>query len=390
MSNIFTGCGDNEPVNNTNDFEVIPDATVTRDASEGFFDVAVPSSTLVNAGEIKVPGSIDSIFASPNGCYAIASDEDGYSLFNAHTDGTLKKISSLPGAGQRNYGYAQALSNGFIATTYQSTRGFAGQDGTHHGLLLVDVHGQLIADYNLTPYGSTRPSALLEEGGRLLVLFNNCGTEMDAQGLVACEKSAEIYALPMLTDATPDIEKHTITGLKNSGAMALNANRELVIAEAGNYLGNPDGTSRVLTVDLQSFEVTKHAPSLNGLGLNGQAPVDEQGNILFTGQVGSGESLGVFDGVNVTPYTLPDNVAQKYLSGAVFVGSDVAFNVTDGGQVLNYLFNPQTNQAVSFGDAVSAKYNVGFVERTQDSFCSAAVGVSREESAVYFWNVGAK
>ncbi len=379
------------------------DTTInTVDAGSPPIDANTSSKiNIVKENTTQINGVIDTLFPSIHGCYAIANTGNSFELVEAKPDGTSQIINNaLPGFGQRNYGNSLLLSNGLIAATYQSTA-FNGQSGTHHGLVLLQSNGTPIADYTLfNSHGATRPSALLEQGGQLMVLFNNCETGINNSGQVQCLNSASIYTLPTTPEMSPEINKHDLPGLTNAGAMALrtkpDGSQELIIAAAGDYNINPDGQSVVVSINPTDFSLNKKYESIKGLGLNGNASVDINGNVLFTGQAGTGESIAKFDGQGLLTYTLPAGLSQKYVSGGAYAGLDVLFNITDfsngAGHVFSYKLNTQTQETSQLGDAIIADFGLPFVARTQDTYCSGATGTAidnegNKKSQVDFWMI---
>jgi len=409
---LLWGCNDNEesnqpshPENDGNqpdilelDAGVLPDSGTPNTVDAQPADVWAPTPTLNKITEVEIQGSPDTLFASAEGCYAITSYGDSYKLVESKANGSTETIGSLPGLGQRSYGSSLLLSNGLIAATYQSTVGFPQQaDGSHQGLVLVTPEGQIAADYQLfNSYGATRPSALIELGGKLLVLTNNCETTLDAQGQVGCLHDASIFTLNSDAPQTPLIEEFEIPGLRNASAMGQRLNNdgqpELVIAAAGDYNINPDGVSKIATVDPATFSTLATFDGLKGLGLNGNAPTAHNNEVLFTGQTADGKSMAIFDGAHYVPLELPAEINNPYVSGAAFLGSDILFNTADWstGLVSHYRLERAMGKATQLGEAQSGFFNMPFIKQTENTFCSGIAGTRTDEagntfSKIIFW-----
>lgn len=291
----------------------------------GIDDFAVSQFTF------EVPGTLEDLVAGSNSCEAVYRTAGSFE--NPATvsrgvygkEGELSTLPELPQASLRSYGHGIQLSDGSKCYPYQSTSGFSGQQGDQHGLVITNASGEVIVDHDLDALGFTRPSAVLEYEGTLLVLVTNGSTD----GLqIRYERPAVLLAINDYLDGDSLIDQLSLPDdYTNPSSMALvedeEGNQRLTLAAADAVLGEPTGRAVIFHVDPDSLTLLdEEYPSSQGIGLNGKASVNEKGNVLFAGQDPEGGSLIELSTEGIQELTPPQE-GYEYVTSAHYVSDKV-------------------------------------------------------------------
>lgn len=383
---------------------------------------------------VTIEGALQSLTAGENGCYAV-TNRPGYfdvdagesvlpsaRVYEIQDNGAVTELAELPEVVQRSYGSGIRSQSGVLGVTYQSTAGWQGQDGTHHGVVVLSSPGELAADHDLHAIGLTRPGTVLERGGSWIVVGNDGSATLGADQVA----SFGAVAVTVISDPAEEgsaSEPVSYSGFTNGAAAAMGDSNLHIAAIGDGYHLASAITSDLLVVDPDSLKLIEVREGLvRGVGMNGAAPI-ENGQILFTGAAAdrSGRAINLVnvEEGTVSTVTLPGEIATTEYGGGAFQGSQPTFVqgavfVDGGGFLLNINQrssdgdvsadgNPVMQTQTYFYDSnsgefarlstVDAQYPIAPVEYGEGKFCSGANGTVVDEatgnvnSEVMFWSV---
>ncbi|MBI2339629.1 MAG: hypothetical protein HYU99_04575 [Deltaproteobacteria bacterium] len=328
----------------------------------------------------QVAGELQTLFSADDSLWAISyfsgqyGVEERVDVQNLDSD---KTIPSLPHADQRSYGWTGPLKiagEDVIAAIYQSNTGYHSQDGTHHGIILFDTDGNLLADHDL--YGALEargPSASVvdPDTGRLYVLINNQGDVSSEYDTVDFGSSAIVEIAEPLSENS-GYRLIPLASFKNASAMALK-DGQLVVAAANNTLDDSSGTSFLVFVDPATDEINPVLNIPDGVGLNGNVPASTDGRHLFTGSNADGRSLALLSADDeVQEVDLPDGF-QVYVANAQFVGSSLLFNVTQS-YTETLLMDPDSGDHEVVQTTGPVQFGISPVLLSGNVYCDGASG----------------
>lgn len=333
-----------------------------------------------------IEGELQTLFSSGDNLWAISRKAGSYgnpeteSVYALTSDSTLEEIASLPSADQRSYQWSlpfQHEGSQYIASLYASTEGYDGQDGTHHGVVILDDAGNILADHDLyATTGNRGPSAVSfdETTAQLYVLMNNSSFTFNEEEVLDFGSSA-VVAIPDFLSSDGSYPVLPLTGYKNASSMGLR-NGKLVVAAANNTMDADDGLAKILVVDPTSQAIDKVIDIPNGVGMNGPAPRNPNGDLIFTGNNSEAQSIVLLDESDqVSSRTLPSGY-QVYVANVAPVGSSLLFNVSQAGSTSTVLLNEDGSSVLL--NQIDSLFGISPVAIGGDTYCDGASGTGIE------------
>ena len=326
-----------------------------------------PSHLVPIRPPVTVQGELQALIAGENGCYAVTAragyfDVDTGSavpqavvLRHVGDNGVVGAALPLPEASRRSYGVGTRLSED-IALPYASTLAptWPDQDGTAHGVIVLDSAGAVLADHDLAARGLVYPSAVLEEGAGFVVI-GSAGATSNPGNRIAFNAAAALRVLDRRDVDSVSVAR-AYNGFRNGGAGAIVGGQVLISAPDNSFALESDARSTLLVVDQETLALTeggvRDGALVRGVGLNGRASVQD-GRVLFTGAAAdlSGRAINLVDAttLEVTAIQLPDEIATTDVPGGEFAGRQPTFvqgRFLTGGAVLLNLQQPATGSSV--------------------------------------------
>ncbi len=397
LAAVFAGCNGSQSIEEENSSREGPKTDPPVDETEeGSLDgtdqegeetggdntVETETPSLTFYQDYSVEGELQTLFSSGDNLWAISRRAGSYgnpeseSVYALSSDLALEKVTDLPDPEQRSYQWSlpfQHAGSNYVATLYASTEGYDGQDGTHHGVVVLDDAGNVLADHDLyTTTGNRGPSAVSfdETTGQLYVLMNNMSMTFDEEEVLDFGSSA-IVQIPDFLSQTASYSVLTLDGFKNASSMGLR-NGKLVVAAANNTLDADKGAAKILVVDPAGQTIDKVIDIPNGVGMNGPAPINQNGDLIFTGNNSQAQSIVLLNGSDqVVARTLPSGY-QVYVANAEPVGSSLLFNVTQAGETSTLLLH---DDGSSFElNKIEALFGISPVSIGGNTYCDGASG----------------
>lgn len=341
----------------------------------------------------SVAGETETLFSVENTVWSIGRFAGTYSS-PAHFDlqkggdNGFETIASLPEPDQRSYLWTKSVTiDGapYIVSLYTSNSAFSPQDGTHHGVVILDTAGNLISDHDLySSLGVTGPSAFAFDDSTqtLYVLVNNSAVTADSTLDAIDFGSSALVEIPDPLNWGAEPTFIPLDGFKNASAMALRDGK-LVIAAANNTLDETDGDGKLLTVDPILGSITNILDLPQGVGINGIPEVAANGDIVFTGNNQDGNSMvTVSSDDSLVNFSVPSGF-QQYVADATLVGSSLLFNSTQGYETSTLLLMGEEGYEVL--NSIPALFGVAPIALGGGVYCDAAAGtgISDDGSTLY-------
>lgn len=337
----------------------------------------LPLAQIVKKTTQTIEGNLQSLIGTPTDCFALV-ERAALKRFDVRQIGS-QSVFPLPGFGQRNYGATLQTKQGHFAFTYQSTKGFGGQDGTHHGIVLTTKDGNQLDDCSIYKKEQlTRPSAILEHGGKVLVLANNCENTAEG-GMVKCLKDGALMAYTVSAQGVlQPKQKYELTNLKNASAMGFrktsDGTTQLVIAAAGN--------AKLATLNADTFTNYQVLEGIQDIGTNGNAPTTSAGGVIFTGW---NTTIASFDGQTLSPLWTPPGVADSFfIPGVAVSGDSILANFQGPKGISAQVFQPALKANKALEENVPGLSPAAFIAYGKNHFCSGE-SLSATESVVRTW-----
>lgn len=298
---------------------------------------------------VKVDGQIDNIYTLKDSNTVLAwgtNDSGNYTLWNVNpeTRSVTELPEGLPLANQRSYNKPLQLQNGNLAICYQSDSRFSGQDGTQHGVLILDpLTGEEITDVALT--NSSNPEGLVEHDGRLYVLTANRQTNQIPSIVVLDSESFAVLDEEILdTDARNASDFEFYTDQDGNPRLLISATTTQETEYASNGTGGVLGDTaagKVLVVDPTTLQVVASHTTAASMGID--LTVDDENNLAVLSGVATDASplaFGVLDldgtsGTSFDAYWIGDIISDAVSTGA---GGVFPFGVNTSGGMMTTNF----------------------------------------------------
>lgn len=340
----------------------------------------------------SVEGETQTLFSVENNVWSIGRFAGSYSN-PAHfdlqkvTDNGFETIASLPEPDQRSYLWTKSVEidgDPYIVSLYTSNSAFSPQDGTHHGVVILDTAGNLVCDHDLySSLGVTGPSAFAFDDSTqtFYVLVNNSATTAESTlDTIDFGSSALVeFSDPLNQGDLPTLIP--LDGFKNASAMALRKDK-LVIAAANNTMDETDGDGKLLTVDPASGSITNILDLPKGVGINGNPALTADGTFVLTGNNQEGNSIVAVDGNDsLSSFSVPSGF-QQYVADAQLVGGSLLFNSTEGYETTTLFMGEEGHEVLN---QTPALFGVAPVSIGGGIYCDAAsgAGISDDGTTLY-------
>ena len=373
----------------------IQDTASTEDQTSAPTEVSDTLTIDSTPVTVTVNGQIDNIYALKDSSTVLAwgtNDNGAYTLWNVdmQTHSVTELPEELPLADQRSYNKPLQLQNGNLAICYQSDSRFSGQDGTQHGVLIIDpLTGDQIADVALNT--SSNPEGLVENNGRLYVLAANRQTDQVPSLIVLNSNTYAILAEQTLnTSARNASDLDFYTDKNGEARLVISATTTEVTdydSAGTNGVLNNAANGQVLVVDPDTLSVvTSHVTAAN-MGMD--LAIDDETNLAVLSGVSTDAAplaFGVLDldgvsGTSFDEHWLGDIISEQVRGNGV--GGVFPFGVTtqDGIMTTNFIDGDNGLPTPTVMDLGSSEYTV--LDTVEEALISTPLIDSGEGHLVY-------